>query len=259
MMELKLWPDTLEVTMDWDRKARRGVTADKLNSREYFNRVALQPQYIRVPRNTLKRHTQQPYYANRGYLMEMFRTYDGRVNLTSVTCTSTFGEPFVCVTVHWIDDEWFLQKRIICFEAMEEAHNGFNIKTRIVSCCKIFHMVDKIFSIFLDNAMANTKAMDFLKEATSIKLLLGGYLMHFRCCAYILNLCYQDGLCELRPLLEPIRGVIRWIRATRSAKRIFKLKCEKYGLRKKLISLDTPPDGIQRTKCCTTPLCIVMF
>ncbi|KAL2896189.1 putative AC transposase [Bienertia sinuspersici] len=30
---------------------------------EYFNRVALQPQYRRVPRNTLKRHTQQAYYA----------------------------------------------------------------------------------------------------------------------------------------------------------------------------------------------------
>ncbi|KAL2944201.1 Plexin-A4, partial [Bienertia sinuspersici] len=32
---------------------------------EYFNRVALQSQYRRVPRNTLKRHTQQGYYAYR--------------------------------------------------------------------------------------------------------------------------------------------------------------------------------------------------
>ncbi|KAL2892997.1 putative AC transposase, partial [Bienertia sinuspersici] len=43
---------------------------------EYFNRVAIQPQYRRVPRNTLKRHTQQAYYGYRDYLMEMFRTYD---------------------------------------------------------------------------------------------------------------------------------------------------------------------------------------
>ncbi|KAL2906266.1 putative AC transposase, partial [Bienertia sinuspersici] len=46
---------------------------------------------------------------------------------------------------------------------------------------------------------------------------------------------------ELRPWLEPIKGVIRWIRAAKYAKRIFKLKCEEYGLRKKkVISLDTP-------------------
>ncbi|KAL2922100.1 putative AC transposase, partial [Bienertia sinuspersici] len=142
---------------------------------EYFNRVVLQPQYRRVPRNTLKRRTQQSYYAYRGYLMEMFRTYDGRVSLTSDTWTSTYGEPFVCVTAHWIDNDWLLQKRIICFEAMEEAHNGFNIKSRIVSCCKNFHLVDKIFSISLDNATANTSAMQFLKEDPSIKLVLDEY------------------------------------------------------------------------------------
>ncbi|KAL2935573.1 Zinc finger BED domain-containing protein RICESLEEPER 2, partial [Bienertia sinuspersici] len=72
MMEPVLCPDTLEVNMDWGRKARRGaVVADKLNytgmlltcptqfiiagelpfsfgessNYEYFNRVALQPQY----------------------------------------------------------------------------------------------------------------------------------------------------------------------------------------------------------------------
>ncbi|KAL2942474.1 putative AC9 transposase, partial [Bienertia sinuspersici] len=142
--------------------------------------------------------------------MEMFHTYDGCVSLTSDTWTLTYGEPFVCVTAHWNDDDWLLQKQIICFEAMKEAHNGFNTKSH------------KLFSISLDNATANTSAMLFLKEDTSIKLLL------------------NDGLDELRTLLEPIRNVIRWIRAVRSAKRIFKQKCEEYGLRKKVIALDTP-------------------
>ncbi|KAL2896370.1 putative AC transposase, partial [Bienertia sinuspersici] len=46
-------------------------------------------------------------------------------------------------------------------------------------------------------------------------MLLSGSLMHVRCCAHILNLCVQEGLGELRPLLEPIRSVIRWIRVGR--------------------------------------------
>ncbi|KAL2932935.1 putative AC transposase [Bienertia sinuspersici] len=162
MMEPVLCPGTLEVNMDWDRKARRGAAvADKLNYTGMLLTcpaiVALQPQYRKVPRNTLKRRTQQSYYAYRGYLMEMFRTYDGRVN--------------------------------------------------------------KLFSISLDNATINTSAMQFLKEDPSIKLVLDGSLMHVRCCAHILNLCVQDGLDELRTLLEPIRN---------------------YGLRKKVIALDTP-------------------
>ncbi|KAL2927986.1 Zinc finger BED domain-containing protein RICESLEEPER 2, partial [Bienertia sinuspersici] len=82
MMQPVLWPNTLEVTMDWDRKARRGAAAtDKLNytsmlwtcptqfmivdelpfnfgespNYEYFNRVALQPQYIRCDEYGLRK------------------------------------------------------------------------------------------------------------------------------------------------------------------------------------------------------------
>ncbi|KAL2899901.1 putative AC transposase [Bienertia sinuspersici] len=276
MMEPVLCPGTLEMNMDWDRKARRGaavadssitryasdmpgagmpfvynrdsqivefgkfIIADELPfsfdespNYEYFNRVALQPQYRRVPRNTLKRRTPQSYYAYRGYLMEMFLTYDGRVSLTSDTWTSTYGEPFVCVTAHWMDDNWLLQKRIICFEAIEEVHNDFNIKSRIVSCCKNFYLVDKLFSISLDNATANTSAMQFLKEDPSIKLVLNGSLMHVRCCAHILDLCVQDGLDELKTLLEPIRNVIRWTRAARSTKRISNKNVKSMALGKK--------------------------
>ncbi|KAL2934848.1 putative AC transposase [Bienertia sinuspersici] len=109
---------------------------------------------------------------------------------------------------------------------MEVAHNGFNIKTHIVNCCKNFHLIDKIFSISLYNVTAITKVIDFLKEDPSNNMLLGGSLMHVRCCAHILNLCIQEGL--------------------------------EYGLRKKVISLDIPPDGIHHT-CCTMPLHIVMF
>ncbi|KAL2921753.1 putative AC transposase [Bienertia sinuspersici] len=77
---------------------------------------------------------------------------------------------------------------------MEDAHNGFNNKIRIVNCCKNFHLVDKIFSISLDNATTNTKAMEFLKEDPNINMLLNDSLMHVRCCTHILNLCVQEGL-----------------------------------------------------------------
>ena len=161
---------------------------------EYFNRVALQPAFRKVPRNTLKRHTLTLYHTYRSYLMEMFRTFDGRVSLTSDTWTSGFGEPFLCITAHWIDLDWYLQKRIICFEGMKESHTGFNIKNRIVNCLKNFHLTDKMFSLSLDNASANTRAIDFLKSDTDFSILLDGSLLHVRCCAHILNLSVQKAL-----------------------------------------------------------------
>ena len=207
---------------------------------EDLNRLALQPAFRKVPRNTLKRHTQQAYFAYKAFLIEMFHIYEGRFSLTSDTWTSSIGEPFICITVHWIDDDWFLQKRIICFEAMEESHSGFNIKSRITNCLKTFQLITKVFSLSLDNASANTRAIDFLRTDTELPLLLNGELLHVRCCAHILNLCVQEGIKELQPLLEPIRAVIKWIRVTRSVKRRYKQLCDQKGLRKKVWSWDTP-------------------
>ncbi|KAL2897747.1 putative AC transposase [Bienertia sinuspersici] len=118
---------------------------------------------------------------------------------------------------------------------IEQSHDGFNIKTRIVICCKNFHLTDKILYISLDNATTNTKAMDFLKGDPSINLMLDGSLLHVRCCAHILDFFDQEGVAELQQLLEPIRSVIKWIRVPRTTIRAFKAKFEENGLRKKLL------------------------
>ncbi|KAL2924957.1 putative AC transposase, partial [Bienertia sinuspersici] len=207
---------------------------------EYFNRVALQPAFKKVSRNALKRHIQRTYFTYRSYLIEMFRTFDGRVSLTSDMWISPFEELFVCVTVCWIDNDWLLQKRIICFEGMEENHNGFNVKSCIINCLKNFHLLDKVFSLSFDNATANMMVIDFLKQDADLSLLLDDALLHVRCCAHILNLSVQEGIAELQPLLEPIRKVVRWIRITSSVKRAYKKRCEERGLRKKVWSLDNP-------------------
>lgn len=207
---------------------------------EHFNKVALQPAFTRVPRNTLRRYTQTSYYKYRSGLIELFRTFDGRVSFTSDTWTSSMGEPFLCITAHWVDDDWFIQKRILCFQAMEERHTGFNIKVRILDCLKEFHLNNKVFSLSLDNATANTKCIDYLKNDSELHLLLGGSLLHVRCCAHILNLSVQEGLAELQPLLNPIRTVIKWIRITQSVRRKYIAMCKERGLKKRQWSIDTP-------------------
>ena len=57
---------------------------------------------------------------------------------------------------------------------MEESHSGYNIKAHLIECCKIYHLLDKVFSLSMDNAMANTKTIDFLKQESTFKLILDG-------------------------------------------------------------------------------------
>ena len=122
-------------------------------------------------------------------LMNMFQKLDSHVALICDTWTSIPCEPFICITVHWLNNTWILEKRIIAFDIMEERHTGFNIKTRIVNTCREFNLDDKVFSVSFDNASANTQAIKGIKN--DLSLVLDGVFVHVRCCAHILNLCVQ--------------------------------------------------------------------
>ena len=69
--------------------------------------------------------------------------------------------------------------------------------------------------------------------------ILGGSLLHIRCCAHIINLSCQVGIKKLSDLLGPIRDIVKWLRLGQ-VKRRYKQLCEHYKLKKVYWSLDTP-------------------
>ena len=212
---------------------------DSINYEE-FNRLSLQPAYRRVPRNTLKDRMMRQYYEARGELFTLLDKFDGHVCLTSDTWSSRQGEAYLCITAHWIDSQFFLQKRIIAFDVMDEKHTGYNIYTRILATCKEFSIHKKLFTISFDNATANTKAIETLKKDGEVPLMLNGVFLHVRCCAHIVNLSAQDGIQFIEPLLKPIRKVVKWIRSTGVSRREYKRLCQEEGLKCRKFCLDTP-------------------
>ena len=206
---------------------------------EYMVKHSLNPAFRKIPRNTLKRHTQKQYYAQRAQLIEYFRDFDGMVSLTSDCWSSSQGEPYICVTVHWISSDYLLEKRIIAFDVMDESHSGYNIKQRILDTIKEFNLFNKVFTISLDNAAANKKAIDYIRP--DIPLALDGIFLHVRCCAHIINLSAQKGISQLTHLLEPIRKVIKYLRFSGTYRSKYKKLCKDNGLRPKKWGID----------CCT--------
>ena len=93
------------------------VTLDELpfshgesDNLEYMMKTTINPAFRKIPRNTLKRHTITQYHCARAQLIEFFREFDGMVSLTSDCWSSSQGEPYICVTVHWIGVDYMLQK-----------------------------------------------------------------------------------------------------------------------------------------------------
>ena len=70
---------------------------------------------------------------------------------------------FLCITAHYIDSEWMLNKRIISFKTINTPNNGTNISTLINDEIIDLGIHDKIFTITLDNASNNNVTIQILK------------------------------------------------------------------------------------------------
>ena len=69
-----------------------------------------------------------------------------------------------------------MEKRINGLTLIESSHTGENITECIIKVIEEFELSEKIFSITLDNASANTSAMNVLKPLLSTYA--PSFLMH---------------------------------------------------------------------------------
>ncbi|KAL7091304.1 hypothetical protein ACP275_12G097300 [Erythranthe tilingii] len=137
-----------------------------------------------------------------------------RVSLTTDTWTSIQTINYMAVTAHFLDEDWNLHKRIISFSQIAN-HSGDTISKDLEQCLCDWG-VEKVFAIVVDNASANTKALDIFKErlARSKGLVFRGTYLHVRCCCHVLNLIVQSGMKVLNESIEGIRLAVKWVKTS---------------------------------------------
>ena len=144
---------------------------------------------------------------------------------------------FLCITAHYIDNEWMLNKRIISFKTINIPHRVKNIATLINDEIIDLGISDKIFTITLDNASNNDVAIQRLKRFWQIKE-DHAKLFHVRCCAHILNLIVKNGLKQVDGTLEKIRDIAYSISCYQAKHELFFYCCKIVNMKRKNISLD---------------------
>lgn len=75
----------------------------------------LQPMFVVPSRVTIARDVHHLYFKERVKLMEVLTTTGQRVCLTSDCWTSRTQMSYMCLTAHYVDSDWKLQKKIINF------------------------------------------------------------------------------------------------------------------------------------------------
>ena len=106
-----------------------------------------------------------------------------RVSLTADFWNSGQKIGYMCLTCHFVDSSWKLQKRIINFCDVPPPHSRVVISDAIFKSLLEWGLENKVCTITLDNANNNDAAVRILKDAIKRKLMLGGKIFHVRCCA----------------------------------------------------------------------------
>lgn len=118
-----------------------------------------------------------------------------RVSFTTDTWRSIQNTNYMCLTAHWINDDWKMCKRILNFPQIG-SHKGVAIGNMLLDLFGRWG-IDRVFTITLDNASSNDTTISHLKKFLRVpEAILEYKFLHIRCCAHILNLVVKDGLRE---------------------------------------------------------------
>jgi hypothetical protein len=127
------------------------------------------------------------------------------------TSNGTLG--YICVTCHFTDNDWKLQKRIIKYIDEKTPHTRAELFNNVLSCIQDWGIEDKLFGITLNNASANDMMIDMLRHNLVDKkvLPLNGDLLHHHCVGHVINLVVKDELKFVEPIVENICEIVKYI------------------------------------------------
>ncbi|XP_028095183.1 zinc finger BED domain-containing protein RICESLEEPER 2-like [Camellia sinensis] len=186
--------------------------ADGVGFKRFCN--VMQPKFKIPSRYTVARDILGIYTNEREKLKKIVK--GRRICFTTDTWTSIQNLCYMCLTAHFIDDDWKLQKGIINFCHVED-HKGETLGKKIEALLKEWD-IDGLFTLTVDNASSNNLTIRFLKRTT--KLWKGT---------------------DLESCIANVRHAVRYVRSSPNRLDTFKKYVESLKIESKsLLCLDVP-------------------
>ncbi|KAK9713593.1 hypothetical protein RND81_06G037900 [Saponaria officinalis] len=191
-----------------------------------------QSQHKETSRKVVKSKAMAQYCNNKQELISDFANNTCRFNITADGWDSGTDYSYVCITAHWIDRDWVLQKRIIEFAKLEFPHNATNYHNIIMNGINEYGLRSKILSVTFDNATSMTAVANRLKTS------LDGSLLHIRCACHVLNLSIKDGLQGLKQYHAKFKHVVHHLNTNNYKRNDYRVYCRNVGAKYRKIPLE---------------------
>ena len=116
---------------------------------------SLHPSFTFKSRVTGRKDIMDIYETKKNKLYAYLKTVKCRFSATMDMWTSCQNKGYMCVTLHWIDDEWRIQKRIVGFFHVEGRHTGHKLSESFTETMVKWFVEQRLFALTLDNASNN--------------------------------------------------------------------------------------------------------
>ena len=83
-----------------------------------FIQTYLQPAYQPISRNTLRSDIQSVFQQTKKKLIEYFSTFNCTIACTSDLWTGCNKTGYICITSHFVDQNWNMNKKNHCFSCI---------------------------------------------------------------------------------------------------------------------------------------------
>ncbi|CAA0826225.1 Unknown protein [Striga hermonthica] len=121
---------------------------------------SLRPSFPLKSRVTTRKEIMDIYLEEKEKLYAYFKTVRCRFSATMDMWTSCQNKSYMCITIHWIDDDQKIQKRILSLFHVEGRHTGHKLAETFTEVLVSWFVEKRLFALTLDNASSNKVAVE---------------------------------------------------------------------------------------------------
>jgi hypothetical protein len=115
-------------------------------------------------RRTLMRRLDEMFEERKLDLKAKLHSFKSKYSLTCDVWTSKNQLSFFGFTIHYIDDDWKMQEKMLAFKFLEGEHDGKSLFEAFIEVLEDYGIANRLLGVTADNASNNSSIMVHLQE-----------------------------------------------------------------------------------------------
>jgi len=147
----------------------------------------LDPRYKIPCHQTVSANIQNEFDLARINIKDVFKANRSKFALTLDVWTAYTQQPFLGITIHWVDTEWVMKTLLLDLILLHESHTGEYLGEKVLELVEDLAIKERLIGFTADNASNNQTCQRYLRRFTSPNF------MYIRYAAHVLNLAVKEG------------------------------------------------------------------